>query len=143
MRSDWMQPVLEMLDEHRLIYLNHEFQDGEALVWAAQKYPNVAFVSGHWSDDVNTLALKHPNIFDCTCACDDYRAMELEVARLGTSETMLVGSDFNLIDLGFGLGPVAYATISEQDKRNILGLNALKLLKRVAWFKDLRIAKPL
>ncbi len=143
MRDGWMQPVLELLDERRLIFLTHEFQDSEALVWAAQKYPNVAFVSGHWSDDVNTLALAHPNIFDCTCACDDYRAMELEVARLGTSRTMMVGSDFNLINLGFGLGPVAYAKIGEEDKRNILGLNALKLLKRIAWFKDLRIAKLL
>lgn len=140
-RTDWMQPMLEILDEHRLIYINHEFRDPKALVWAAKKYPNVSFVSGHMSCDVNMLALKRRNILDCTCACDGYRQMEIEVARLGTSRTMMVGSDFNLIDLGFGLGPVAYARISEQDKRNILGLNALKLLKRMAWFKDVRIAK--
>ena len=37
--------------------------------------------------------------------------------------------------LAFGIGALAYAGIPEQDKRNLLGLNAVKLLERTDWFQ--------
>lgn len=141
MRSDLMQPILEVLAERHLVYINHTYTDHEALRWAAQKYPDVTFVSGHVNPAINILARDCPNLFDCTCAAMDYREVEHEVERLGRSDSMLVGSDFGLFQLGFGVGMVAYARIDEEHKRRILGLNALEILKRVSSFKDVRFAK--
>ena len=40
---------------------------------------------------------------------------------------------------GFGLGMIAYADIPESDKARILGLNAVELLRRTAWFDELKL----
>ena len=143
LRSDFLQPVLEMLAERRGVYLNHEYPDLPALRWALEKYPDLTFIAGHMSPPINDLAGEHANLRDCTCAALLYQQVAQEVRRLGTSQTMLVGSDFSLFHLGFGIGMVAYADIPEADKRNILGLNALKLLRRTAWFGELKFAKPI
>lgn len=138
LRSDFMQGVLEILQDRRMVYINHDLGDRGDVEWAVEKYPQVAFVAGHFSPDTNDLALEHPNLFDCACAAHSPDELEREVARLGRSDTMLVGSDFSLFHLGFGIGMVAYARMSENDKENILYLNALKLLRRMAWFGELK-----
>jgi len=140
-RSDFLQPVLEILQENRLVYLNHEYPDLAALRWALQKYPGLVFIAGHFSPRINDLAADFPNLRDCTCAAHHYQELQKEFARLGRSDTMLLGSDFSLLELGFGLGMLAYADVPEQDKQNILGLNALALLRRTAWFGGLKLAK--
>ena len=143
MRSAFMRPILELLGEHRLVYINHSLGGREDLEWALQRYPDVTFMAGHFDPSINDLALQHANLRDCTCAALHYAAVEAEVKRLGRSDTMLVGSDFSLIQLGFGIGMVAYAEIPEQDKKNILGLNALRLLQRTRWFGEVKWLKPL
>lgn len=141
-RSDFLQPVLETLAEHRLVYLNHAFPDLGALRWALEKHPELVFLSGHFSPAINDLALEYPNLRDCTCAALHYREVEEEFRRLGTSETMLLGSDFALMELSFGLGMIAYAEIPEAEKAKILGLNAVKLLRRTAWFDESTLPPP-
>jgi len=142
MRSDFMQPILEILAEHRLLYINHIFTDMDALAWALEKYPDVVFISGHMNPLANDLARDHANMFDCTCAAIAPHEVQNEVERLRHSDSMLVGSDFAGFHLGFGVGMLAYADMDEQHKRNILGLNALTLLKRTSWFMDLAFSKP-
>ena len=141
-RSDFLQPVLEILAENRLVYLNHGYPDLAPLRWALEKYPEVVFISGHMSPAINDLALEYANCRDCTCAALHYQEVEKEFRRLGTSGTMLVGSDFSLLQLGFGIGMLAYADFPEPDKLNILGLNAMKLLRRTPWFGELNLPKP-
>ncbi len=143
LRSDFLAPVLEILGQNRLVYLNHEFPDVSALRWALEKYPEVMFLSGHMNRQMNDLAAVYANLRDCSCAALHYQDLAKEVKRLKTSETMLVGSDFPLFQLGFGIGMVAYADLPEPDKQNILGLNALKVLRRAAWFGELKFSKPL
>ncbi len=134
MKSDFLQPVLEILNERNLVYLNHVFVDHDSLVWAADRYSDVLFLSGHGVDRfINDLACTHENIRDCTCAARELNAIKDEVNRLGRSDTLLVGSDFNLFYLGFGIGMVAYADISEEAKRDIIGRNAIRRLNRIAW----------
>jgi predicted TIM-barrel fold metal-dependent hydrolase len=135
LRSDFLQPVLERLNANRLVYLNHDFVNLSDLAWACEHYPEVSFLAGHFNPRMNDLALLHPNLFDCTCAAMQFHSVEAEIKRLGTSRTMLVGSDFPLFQLGFGIGMVAYADLDEADKRSILGLNALRLLRRTGWFR--------
>jgi predicted TIM-barrel fold metal-dependent hydrolase len=143
MKSDFLRPVLEILQEHRLVYMNHGYADLGALRWALEAYPDLVFISGHMSAPINDLAAEFANLRDCTCAAMHYGEVGEEVRRLGRSDTMLLGSDFALMELGFGLGMVAYADIPEQDKLNILGRNALELLRRVSWFGEVRFTKPI
>jgi predicted TIM-barrel fold metal-dependent hydrolase len=143
MRSGFLQPILEILAENRLVYINHSYEDTEALCWALEKYPDLMFMAGHFSPPINDLALRYANLRDCTCAALSYRSVGEEVQRLGRSDTMLVGSDFSLFQLGFGIGMIAYADISEHDKENILGLNAIHLLRRTSWFNELKFSKPI
>jgi hypothetical protein len=102
------------------------------------------FMEGHFRPSFSDLAKDHTNVVDCTCAAMAPDAVELEFKRIGRSDTMLVGSDFNLFNLAFGIGMIAYADIPEQDKQNILGLNAVKLMERTKWFKHsmLKCTKP-
>lgn len=141
LRSDFLQPVLELLNEHKLVYLNHTFTDIAALEWALIRYPNVTFIGGHFSSGWNDIAVRYANMRDCTCAAQNYQSVAHEYRRLGRSDTMLVGSDFSLFQLGFGIGMIAYADMPDAAKADILGRNALKLLDRVAWFNRGMIKK--
>jgi len=143
MRSDFMQPILEILAEHRLVYLNHGFVSVDDLQWAARKYPDVVFMSGHFDPTIIRLAGEYSNLRDCTCAAMGYKAVENEVRRAGRSDTMLVGSDFSLFKLSFGVGMIVFADIPEQDKQNILGLNAIRLMQRTRWFGEVKMAKKM
>jgi len=139
LRSDFLQPVLEILAEHRLVYMNHELSDEAALRRALEKYPDLVFMAGHISPAIDDLATEYPNLRDCMSAVLTFQGLRYEVERLGGSDTMLGGSDFGLTQLGFGVGMIAYAEIPEQDKENIIGLNAVKLLERAAWFRELKL----
>ncbi len=136
LRSAFLQPVFELLNEHKLVYLNHTLALGapDDLPWALTRYPEITFVAGHAWSAANDLAKTHANLYDCTCAAQPPDWVENEVKRCGRSTTMLVGSDFPLFTLAFGVGMIAYMTLPESDKRNILGLNALRILERIRWF---------
>lgn len=129
MMSRFLQPVFELLEADHLVYLNHQFVDHSALMEAAARYPTVTFLSGHGVDAaIGDLAAEYPNILDCTCAAQSPNEIGEEVARLGRSDTLLVGSDFGVFNLGFGIGPVAFSTAPEHAQRAIIGGNALRLL---------------
>jgi predicted TIM-barrel fold metal-dependent hydrolase len=133
-KSAFLQPVLELLAEQKLVYLNHGYVNQTDLQWALERYPDLVFMAGHFSSATNDLACRQANFKDCTCAAMPPDEVGNEVRRLGRSDTMLVGSDFGLFCLAFGIGMIAYAEMAEEHKRNILGLNAVKLLERTAWY---------
>ena len=143
LRSDFLQPVLEMLNAHRLVYMNHIYSNMADLEWALARYPEVTFIGGHFGPAYYAPALRHPNFFDCTCAAMGYHDVGREVARLGGGDRLLVGSDFSLFQLGFGIGMIAYAEMPEADKEAILGRNAIALLERTKWFDRGMIKKVL
>jgi len=142
LKEAFLQPVFELLAEKKLVYMNHELGDLETIAWAAESYLDLVFISGHFSPPTNDLALHYKNVGVCTCAAMEPEALGREVHRLGRSDTMLFGSDFGLLSLSFGIGMLAYADIPEQDKRNLLGLNALRLLARSDCF-DLSVMRRL
>ena len=82
-----------------------------ALDRAAETYPDLTFIAGHMNGQINEMAMELPNVLDCTCAALHYREVEQEVKRLGTSRTMLLGSDFALFELAFGIGMVLALTL--------------------------------
>jgi predicted TIM-barrel fold metal-dependent hydrolase len=130
----FLDPVFEFLDERRLVYLNHSLGPLGVIRTAAGRWPGVTFMNGHGTIEVAGLARTTPNVRANVCAMIEYQQVA-QLVRVHGSRHLLLGSDFNLFQPGFGIGPVAYARISEQDKRNILGLNALELMEKMAWYK--------
>ena len=128
-----LEPVFEFLSERRLIYLNHTLGSLDVIRTAAERWPGVTFMNGHGSIEVAGLAHSVLNVRANTCAMIYYRDIAQLVEAHG-SQNLLLGSDFNLFQPGFGIGPVAYAQIAEEDKRNILGLNAIEIVKRMEWY---------
>jgi len=141
MRSDFLQPVFEILSEHKLVYMNHTFDNLPDLEWALQRYPDLVFIGGHFGPDYYRPVMDYPNFRDCTCAAQMYDIAGGEARWHGSSDRLLVGSDFSLFQLGFGIGMIAYTDMPEKDKEAILGGNALKLLERTAWFERSMIRK--
>jgi len=135
MRSDFLQPVFEILSEHGLVYMNHGYPNLPDLEWALQRYPDLVFLGGHFGPDYYRPVLDYPNFYDCTCAAQSYNCVDREVRQHRDSEKLLVGSDFSLFQLGFGVGMIAYTEMPEADKEAILGRNALTLLERTRWFE--------
>ena len=124
-------------NRHRLFALMHpsdnfvtEMED------LAPRYPDISFLLAHsgWSYEVARrharLAQKFPNVFcEITFTSVTNGVIEFLVREVG-SEKVIYGSDTSMRDPIPQFGWVAYADISETDKRNILGRNMRKILDR-------------
>ncbi len=131
--DSFLDSVFEFLNEKRLIYINHSLGSLETIREAAERWPGITFMNGHGSIEIAGLARSVPNVRSNVCAMIYYGSIAQLVEAHG-SQNLLLGSDFNLFYPGFGIGPVAYARIAEEDKLNILGLNAIKVLRRMEWY---------
>ncbi len=134
LKSGFIQPVLEILNERRMVYMNHAYLNLADLEWALSRYPDLTFINGHMDYKMMELTGRFSNYYVCTCAAQAPNAMAGAVERARGSEKLLVGSDFNLFCLAFGPGMLAYSSISEEDQRNILGRNAIRILERQPWW---------
>ena len=89
-------------------------------------------MNGHFVDVALSQARLHPNVVISTCA-EQFPERIAEAVRSGLTPRLLVGSDFGLFCLAFGASLVAFADVAEEDKRAILGENALRLTRRMKW----------
>jgi hypothetical protein len=128
----FLEPIFEFLNERRLIYLNHTLGPLDELRAIAQRFPGIAFMNGHGDKEHAQLGLEVGNVFANVCAMRQHNEVTDLVRRFGAKH-LLLGSDFGLFQAGFGIGPVAFAEISEEEKLDVLGRNALGILKRMAW----------
>jgi predicted TIM-barrel fold metal-dependent hydrolase len=133
-------PVYEYAQEHSLPILSHCW-DGDAYGSAsvlsdlAGKYPQASFIIGHsasgWPilDQASAEAARRANVYlDLTGSRLIRGLLEDMVSRVG-AERVLFGTDNPFIDPRPGLGRVLMARLSDDDKRNILGLNAKELFR--------------
>lgn len=95
----------------------------------ADKYPNMKLIIAHLGDDTFMEAVanaKHGNIYVDTSGCASYQnnIIERAVKRIG-ADRILFGTD--TYDPAFQLGRIAWAGISESDKRRILRENAMAM----------------
>jgi predicted TIM-barrel fold metal-dependent hydrolase len=134
----WFDPWWEYGNEHHLFALMHPSDNFQAEIEElANKYPNISFLLAHsgWTwKTVRThveLAEQFPNCFlELTFTSVLNGSIEYMVKEVG-SERVLYGSDAPMRDPYPQFGWVAYADISERDKRNILGRNMEKIIKKV------------
>lgn len=128
----------EFANEHKMIILSHTEMtspyDGTLQFdEMATKFPEVRVILGHAGFRYEGYALstevikRHEHVYMDLCGSTmHYWILERSVAAIG-SEKILFGTDLPFIDLRPSLGRVAFSRISEQDKKNILGLNMARI----------------
>ena len=131
-------PWWEFGNAHNLIALMHPSDNFyNEMLDLGERCPNISFLLAHsgWNWPIARqhveLAKKFPNCFlEITFTSVTSGSIEYMVEEVG-SERVLYGSDAPMRDPYPQFGWVAYADISEQDKRNIFGRNMEKILARV------------
>ena len=129
--------VWEFANEHHLPLLSHTTTSGYNTINMfrnlADKYPNVKIILGHsgfgseGADQSIEAVLEHPNIFmEIAQSVIVYGTLERMVHKCG-AEKVLFGTDMPFLDPRPQLGRVAFAKITDEEKRLILGLNAVKV----------------
>jgi predicted TIM-barrel fold metal-dependent hydrolase len=131
-----LAPWLEYADARRLLLLLHSNTTeklGETDILCG-RYPGITFILAHAGCDYGVaqgcarLAKARPNIvLEITYTTLTRGVIEYLVGEIG-ADRVLYGSDLPMRDPSPQLGWVAYARISEADKRKILGGNIERLM---------------
>lgn len=132
-------PVFAFAEARGLVVLSHtdngERSEPRRLGTAASRFPGANFVAGHagniepYRTQAIDMARALPNYYLETCST--YRSpgvIEQLVAGAG-ADRVLFGSDQPLMDPRMQLGRILTADISDDDKRLVMGGNAVRLLQ--------------
>jgi len=132
-------PAWEFARKHQSIVLvhssiGHPMCSPKMFDEIAEKYPDIGVIIGHSGNDKDgyreaiEVALKRKNIWLETSGwcMTSLGALEYVVEKVG-ADRILFGTDFAFIGLPFQLGAIAYAKIPDEEKRRIMGLNAVEL----------------
>jgi predicted TIM-barrel fold metal-dependent hydrolase len=125
--DDMFMPVYEYLNEKNAVFLHHWFGETCRLENLLKKFKKITFLTGHFDLEYAGLVKKYENLYINTCAVIGTGRLKNLVDMVG-SEKIVYGSDFVALDHTFGYGVVAFAKISDEDKRNILGLNMRRII---------------
>lgn len=130
-------PVFEIFNARNWPVLAHTWGAGDIkqLANAAKKFPRINFIAAHTGGaDVPVyieLARTVDNLYIDTAYSRGYRDLIETVVRANGSTKLCFGSDAALFPAGQQVARIVAARISDDDRRNILGLNALRLFKGV------------
>ncbi len=113
--------------EHGLLMLHHNWGSAQQTRRLCEMYSNAVLFTGHSVGHLAEVVRDYPNLFVCTCPFLDWGQTERFVDLYG-ADRLLFGSDLMDLPIAWGLGPILYARISEEDKRLILGGNLRRIL---------------
>lgn len=132
-------------NENQLIILTHswnpnvpnkaqKFSDPFFFTDIAAEYPNVKIILAHaggrgsYLYKVIDIVKNNKNIYvDFSGDIFEPNLIETYVKKLPDSKKLLFGTDMPWVDIRYSLSKILNSNISIEDKKNILGLNALKL----------------
>jgi predicted TIM-barrel fold metal-dependent hydrolase len=131
-------PIYDWCDERGIVIMSHSQYEHKTRPFRfarlAEKYKNITWVLAHSGNDMNgqiesvEAALSAPNIYLETCtSLSEHGTIEFLVDGVG-EDRVLYGSDMPILDARYQLGRIVTADITDEAKRKILGLNAIKLL---------------
>jgi len=135
-----MSGIYEFASRRKLAVLVHTWLDGDPygnmdlFAGVAKSHPQIRWIMGHsggphGSRHAVELAQEASHIYlDITLSMCPARQIEFFVKEVG-SERVLFGTDNPFLDPRPQLGRVALAKISHQDKVNIFGANARRLIR--------------
>lgn len=131
-------PAFDFAREHQVVILAHSWAgsaycDPSVFLTMARQHPEVTLLIGHSGGTLDgqersiECARQADNLYlDLTCSIRGFGMLERMVDRIG-AERLIFGTDSTLIDPAGTLSSVLSARISDDEKRLILGINALRL----------------
>ncbi len=122
-------PAYEFADDHAWIMENQNWGLPQFLDNVATAFSKACFIVGIYTLKYAHLLARHDNIYQSTAGAVHFADIE-NLLELVPVEKVIFGSDFPELPIMFGMGPILYARISDEDKRKILGQNAQKLLEK-------------
>ena len=126
------QPVFEFANEHGLPVLYHQWGGLKRVASTLPKYPRMNMILAHlglWTspDNLGTYLKALPNLYTDTCSSVlPYGRLERLAAEAGARK-ILFGTDATYLAVGPQIAKVAFARISEEEKRLIFGGNARRI----------------
>ncbi|MFW5869209.1 MAG: amidohydrolase family protein [Armatimonadota bacterium] len=123
--------AVEFCHERGLFALNHDWGSARQMERLCTRYPDACFITGHATAAYAEVTRRHPNLFISTCPFHTWRRVEQFVEIYG-ADRLLFASDLTDLPIAWGLGPIMYARIPEEDKRKVLGGNLRQLLPKHA-----------
>jgi len=147
-----MQPLVDTVVQHGLILLTHASEPvghrytgkgsitPDVLYSFILAFPELKLVCAHWGGGLPFYALMPevaralPNVFFDTAATIWLYQPKIfkQVSDIIGSDKILFGTDYPLISQSRIMAQIKSAELSEQDRTNILGRNAQKLLSKEA-----------
>lgn len=121
--------LYEYAAEHRLLVFNHGWSN-EVILKISQQFPETNFIFGHYGAWQNAVLQSRGNVYANIWSYGPWGWLDFGVREVGAGKFML-GSDGFLNALSVGIGPVVFAEIPDDQKRQILGLTLARLLDRV------------
>lgn len=140
------EPVFEIAAEKNMIVLSHTWYpsiycDPPMFGEIAESYPSVPIILGHAGGSTEGFirsvetAKEHDNLYlELNNYNHHFCEIEYLVKSLGSSR-ILFGSDFATQAMSAHIGPILFAQISEDEKKDILGLNSKRLLERTKHYR--------
>jgi len=114
--------------DRRQIILNHHWGSSQQVERLVSTYTDACFITGHCTTAYADTMASHPNLFVCSCPLIPPRACEDVVAAIG-ADRLLFGSDLQDLPVTWGLGPILFARLPEDQKELILGGNLRRILE--------------
>ncbi len=124
-----LMALYEFADAHHMLILDHSWTR-EEIVKIAAKHPGVDFIFGHYGHRQDEILREFSNVYANIWTLGSLGFIERGVEAVG-AEKFLMGSDAFMNPASAGIGLLVYADISEQAKRQVLGLNQARLLAKV------------
>ena len=131
-------PAYEIAHEKALPILYHTWGEKaqfEAISWAARKFPNASFLLAHsGSNNIDAyfkMAAEHDNVYLETCFSAAPQGLIETLVRTAGPQKVVWGSDCLFYGMTQQLGRVIGANISDEEKKQILGENACRILEKI------------
>jgi predicted TIM-barrel fold metal-dependent hydrolase len=123
-------PVYDFANEREMMILSHSWGSPSILTTLVTAYPGIKFLVGHFAGGrFGPLTCEFENVYQTTTSGVFYQEVARFVEKYGANK-LVYGSDLACADGAWGVGQVAFARISLEDKRKILGLTMAGLLER-------------
>jgi len=129
--------IYEFANERGLLLLSHTwghsiYNPPQMIAELSREYENITFLLGHSApgetDYAIQLAKTQPNVYLELCDTGRLSGMVQKMVVEASSDKVLFGTDFPWYDPHYMLGSVLFSGIGDEDIRNIIYNNAVRLL---------------
>ncbi|MDK1032460.1 MAG: amidohydrolase family protein, partial [Planctomycetia bacterium] len=124
-----LMALYKYASEHGMLVFNHGWATDEMMKISAE-FPDVDFIYGHYHAVCDTALKARANVYANIWNCTTSGWLDRGIENCGAGKFMF-GSDAFLNCMTLGIGPVVHGPITDEERRQILGLTMARLLDKV------------